>query len=155
MRRVHLIGVDHIIQHDGHMDDQKAAAIIEFQEYLRQQVGVICATVLAEEFSDDAIAKSRATISTAAQVAKELGIKHLFCDPGTAERTRLAIDSSSQRENYWASKLAQQDGEQVLFLCGDDHVASFSTVLRQQGMHACVLSKGWGKHLNPTRNAQD
>lgn len=132
------------------MDEQKAAAIREFQEYLQRQVQLTGATVLAEEFSTDAMMISQATTSTAAQVAKRLGIKHLFCDPGQAERERLGI-RTDQREGYWANQIERLNARRILFLCGDDHVVTFPAVLQQRGLQSSVLSEGWGMHLNPTR----
>ena len=159
MGRVYLIGVDHAIQHNGFVvgqgdevvvDPQKvAAAIRDLQEYLRQQVEVTRATVLAEEFSKDALAKNRATMSSVAQVAQDLGIKHLFCDPGEAERERLGIDTCDKRENHWAARLAPFMGEDILFVCGDKHVATFPEVLKRHGMNSCVLSQGRGRDLIP------
>ena len=156
-RQVHVIGVDHMIQHNGFVVapsedvDPKlmATAIREFQGYLRQQIKLMGATVLAEEFSNDAMTKSGATILTAAQVALELRIRHLSCDPGKVHRRRLGIRNNDPhgnrlREHVWATRLARLRARAVLFLCGDEHVDTFPTVLMHYGFKSRVLSQGWG-----------
>jgi len=164
-QQVYLIGVDHMIQHNGFVvgqhddfvvDPQKVAdAIREFQEYLRQQVKITGATVLAEEFSKDAMSKSRATNSTAKQVARELRIEHLFCDPTKAERERFGICSDDQREDYWARRLVPLKADRILFVCGDKHVVTFPAVLERHGLKSRVLSRGWGCNLYTITNLSD
>jgi len=156
-RRVHLIGVDHIVQHDGfalggHDDPvvsshKIADAIHKFKEYLRVLIRETGAAVLAEEFSKQAIIKSQATGSSAEQVAQELGIGHLFCDPGTSEREELSIGTDAQREDYWAARLVPLAAEEIIFVCGDAHVATFPEVLERHGFQCCVASRGWGCNL--------
>ena len=112
--------------------------------------------MLAEEFSADAMAISRATTSTAAQVARELGICHLFCDPGETQRDRLGIRKNDphgnrMRERIWCNGIARWRVRTVLFLCGDEHLVTFPALLRRRGFAARVLSEGWGAHLNGSR----
>ena len=148
---VHIIGVDHIVQHNGWIEAEKERAIREFQAYLHDQVQLTSATVLAEEFSEDAMSLSRASISTVEQTARGLGLRHLFCDPGKTERLQLGISTDLQRESYWLERLRPFETEEIIFVCGDDHVSTFSSILAHKGWKHEVLSKGWGKALNPTR----
>ena len=141
MRRVHLIGVNHCIQHDRFIDDPAiAGAIGEFQEYLRLQVETTGATVLAEEFPPR-------NNSTVAHVARKLGIRHLPCDLEQIERDRLGICTNDQRENHWASLLAPLTAEEIIFVCGDTHIETFPAALERHGLKSCVLSKGRGRDL--------
>jgi hypothetical protein len=148
---VHLVGVDHIIQHNGYVDAEEKKAIRDFQKYLGERTTALGASTLAEEFSEDAMRLGCASVATVQEVARKLGIRHLFCDPGKDERSRLGISSNAQREAYWEEKILPFRKEEIIFVCGDDHVAPFSAVLRQHGWKCDVLSEGWGKPLNPTR----
>ncbi len=139
------------IQHNGWIEPEKEHAIREFQAYLRTQVRLTSATVLAEEFSEDAMALSSASISTVEEIARGLKLRHLFCDPGKAERLRLGISTDVQRESYWLERLRRFETEKIIFVCGDRHVATFSSILVHKGWKHEVLSKGWGRALNPNR----
>ena len=148
---VHIIGVDHIIQHDGWIEPKKETAIREFQRYLHNQVRLTGATMIAEEFSEDAITLSHASMSTVAEVAAELGLRHLFFDPGRAERLRRGISTAIQRECYWLEQLSPFRAEEIIFVCGDSHVTSFSSILAQNEWEHEILSEGWGRNLDLSR----
>jgi hypothetical protein len=154
MGRVHLIGVDHIIQHDGAIEIPTVADTIHrFQAYLRQQVENTGATVLAEEFSIEANKGDKAT--TVGQVARNLEIEHLLCDPTEAERVQQCICNVDQRETYWATQLAPWAAEEIIFVCGDTHIATFPTVLERQGFKSRVLSEGQWPNPVPVLKLSD
>ncbi|MDH4250670.1 MAG: hypothetical protein OEV27_05710, partial [Nitrospira sp.] len=146
-----LVGVDHMIQHNGYMNNKKRVAIRAFQDYLREQIQATGAMLLAEEFSDDALRMNNASTATVKQVADEVCLPHLFCDPGRQERAQLQSSSSVRREGYWLEQLAPFQDCAVLFVCGEDHVSTFQQTLAAAGLAFCILSTGWGKCLNPTR----
>jgi hypothetical protein len=148
---IYLIGVDHIIQYNGHVNNYKEVAIREFQNYLREQIHTTGAMVLAEEFSDEALRINNVSTTTVKQVADEVCVQHLFCDLGRQERTQLQIVSLEEREDYWLKQLAPFRACEMLFVCGDDHVSTFQKKLTAEGLASCILSTGWGKYLNPTR----
>jgi hypothetical protein len=105
------------------------------------------ARLLAEEFSDEAAARNKVAISTVGQLAQEMAIDHLYCDPGTAEREQLGTCDVDARENYWARKLLLANADRILFICGDKHIATIPAVLKRHGFQTAVLSKGWGCNL--------
>ena len=152
---VYLIGADHIIQHKGCLTPAKDIAIAQFQQHVREQVDWLGIGTLAEEFSSDAVRLNGVSASTVEEVAVEQGLQHLFCDPGIAERQRLGIglgtNSSIEREAYWLEQLEPFRTVAVLFVCGDNHVYSFSQKLSSAGFTVQVLSTGWGRELNPIR----
>lgn len=148
---IHLIGVDHVIQHSGYMNPEKNHAITDFQSYLCEQARSLGATLLAEEFSADALQLNSVSISTVGQVAQELGVRHLFCDPGRAERNRLGISTHDEREAYWLEQLRPFEEDEIIFVCGDDHISSFPNVLHLANWTCRVLTTGWGRALNPMR----
>jgi len=43
---IHLVGVDHMIQHNGYMNNKKRVAIRAFQDYLREQIQATGAMLL-------------------------------------------------------------------------------------------------------------
>ena len=148
---VYLIGVDHIIQHGGYMSPEKECAITDFQHYLREQVQFLGATLLAEEFSAGALELNGVSVSTVGQVAQKIGLRHLLCDPGRAERKSFGISTNAEREAYWLQQLRPFKEDEIIFVCGDDHISTFSKVLNSANWSCRVLSTGWGKTLNPMR----
>jgi len=143
---IYIIGVDHIIQHKGYITNAKEKAIAKFQRYVCEKVENLQITLLAEEFSVDAVKGNDVSISTLGEVAEQEGIQHLFCDPGMAERKRLGIshgiESSAEREAYWLEQLDRFRTESVIFVCGDSHVDSFLERLRSSGISSQILSAG-------------
>jgi hypothetical protein len=148
---IYLVGVDHIIQHDGFLWPAKLAAIEEFSRYLEKEVATREVSLIAEEFSLDALAKSCATTSTATAVADRHGAKHLFCDPGRNERKEHQITNGDQREEFWLQRLSGYLGENILLLCGESHLETLKERIHGKGTPAEILSRGWGAGLNPEK----
>ena len=148
---VFIVGVDHIVQHNGHMNPEKSRAIEEFELHLRDQVGSRAARLLAEEFSEEALHRSNATTSTVGDVSRRMGVDHLYCDPGSDQRIELGIETPHQRELYWLQLLRPYLDLPIIFVCGDDHVPTFSRLLSIEGVGVQTVSTGWGRSLNPDR----
>jgi len=47
------------------------------------------------------------------------------------------------RERFWLHKLKERLNENILFLCGHEHVSGFSTLLREEGVSASVIEEFW------------
>lgn len=144
---IYLIGVDHIVQHiNKEASAEKARLVDEFTHHLKESAKSLRVVLLAEEFSTEALAKSSATSSTAQKVSRELKIQHRFCDPNLQERHRLCIgkDNFHQRELYWLDCIRDKRNEDIIFICGNDHLESFTSILRQEGFQSKVHSKEWG-----------
>jgi type I restriction enzyme R subunit len=45
------------------------------------------------------------------------------------------------RENFWLKKIKDKTGENIIFVCGADHLNSFSTLLKNSGFNCEVLPK--------------
>jgi len=146
---IYLVGVDHVIQHGGFLWPAKVAAIKEFSQYLETMVAEKRISVIAEEFSHDALSMSCATISTAQTLADRVGAAHLFCDPGKSEREEHKITTKDQREEFWLQRLTGLLNENILFLCGECHLETFQEKLHGHGVPAEILSRGWGANLIP------
>lgn len=88
---VYLIGVDHKVQYTNDYTD--VLLVESFAQYLKGQAKRLKVTLIAEEFNQEAISKSKAKACTARDVAKKLGIEHRFCDPDCSEREAVGIPS--------------------------------------------------------------
>ena len=79
---LYLVGVDHQVQHDGPtMIPEREQAISSFCQFLETKAKELRISMLAEELNEDALEMSRASRSTVQEVAKRIGLRHLFCDP--------------------------------------------------------------------------
>jgi len=47
------------------------------------------------------------------------------------------------RERFWLDKLRGRLSENILFLCGHEHVMGFSALLREEGVAASVIEEFW------------
>ena len=90
--------------------------------------------------------------STPRRVAVHLSLRHRYCDPNSNERNEHKIDCEDhqKRERYWLKQLlrAPKPGEReiewpVLFICGADHVESFSTLLKEGGYRIERINDDW------------
>ena len=82
-------------------------------------------------------------------------IEHYFCDPDGKQCTDLRIerDNWTKREHYWLDRLQQKvpDSEYpVLFICGADHVDTFSKLLEENDFNVICICKDW--NLNTTES---
>jgi len=139
-----VIGVDHVIQHGGYLDTRKEVALREFQFYLAQVVQEKKIDIIAEEFSEVALAQSNTDFSTCRELARSLKIEHLFCDPTPEEREALKIETGEQREQEWLNRIRESLHMNVVFICGSEHLQSFKRLLAANGFEVAILSDGWG-----------
>src|SRR5262249_36324172 len=100
-RTIAIVGTNHAIQHGGHMTDLKRDRVAQFQKYLAQLAHDEHATLLAEEFSEYALALSSTQVSTVRDVATRVGCDHLFVDPEPTVRQELGISTDAEREIFW------------------------------------------------------
>lgn len=86
---VYLIGVDHLVQYSGPVPEPLR---LEFQRFLVESARCFGASLIAEEFSCEALDEVyHAAIGTAREAARALGISHRFCDPEEPDMRRLGI----------------------------------------------------------------
>ncbi len=144
---IYLIGVDHVVQHlNEEASPRKAELVSGFAHHVEEAVKTFGATMIAEEFSTEALRNSNARISTAQTVADALGIRHRFCDPTSDERVRLGIAKSDHRrkEQCWLDCIKDNQDENIIFICGCSHLESFASLLVKEGFRAHIHSQGWG-----------
>jgi hypothetical protein len=139
-----LIGTSHTLQM-GLLDAPKDC-YGEFKGMVRQVAQNNAVKTIGEEMGEELLVN---TISLCKEVAKELGITHIFCDPSKAEREALNIPEIddcpitwSPRENEWLNRL---NGARfpILFVCGANHVDSFSKKCDDKGFAVTVIERDW------------
>lgn len=151
---IYLFGLTHDCQcYNGKNDEQAESLKIEVNRLLKDNK----ITILAEEYNQDALKETNGK-QTVLQTIKDDNpiLKHIFCEMSASMRcdnqipTRNFIiqkrwlndqDISDDavreemrkyypiREKYWLSKILKHKDEQILFLCGADHIESFSKLL--------------------------
>lgn len=142
---IFLIGVDHRFQYAN--DDSDMSAIELFRRYLKEQAAKLQVVLIAEEFSREALINSRASSSTAKNIAESICIEHRFCDPDSSERKALGIprkrengqNNFQMREKFWFDKIADKIDEPIIFICGNDHLESFKEKVINEGCEVEVL----------------
>lgn len=120
---------------------------------------------------EDALKWHKKGMSIPQRVAKELSLKHLFCDPNMKERTergifqenylrvksfpnppmpedeikRQLLEGDRRREQYWLERLLTEPEVEwpVLFICGACHVESFSRILENKGFIVEHIEDDW------------
>src|SRR6266850_5284786 len=86
---VALIGLNHGYQFRGCQEARWDA----FEAYLLSYARTEGVDLIAEELSEEALRKWKATGSVARHVAGCLGIRHQFCDPDSSQREAIGIQS--------------------------------------------------------------
>jgi hypothetical protein len=108
---IYIIGTAHSLQYwsdaikSGIDCDSDPATVERFERYLHDAALSLRATAIAEEMSKRSVEERQGGASVAKQVADRLGLRHLFCDPDRNEREALAVSTSRDREDLWASRL--------------------------------------------------
>lgn len=160
---IQLIGLNHGYQLRG-FDSADWSA---FEQYLLAYTASEDIDLIAEELSNEAIRKWKATDSVARHVAQRLGVRHLFCDPESGQRRALGIRSLDEiaaeleplgqvglaeakkreawlmRERFWLERLREVPFRACVFILGSQHVESFALLLRSEGWEAAVVEKKW------------
>lgn len=150
---IFLVGIDHTLQHDNaeFSFPKKEAALPDFLAYLESTALKLKVTTIAEEFSEEALQINKVKYSTIQSVANKLELKHIFCDPTTEERQKNKITKkdTDKREEYWFECLRNVVNENILFICGEKHLESFSLKLQQKGILVEIVSREWGIIFDP------
>lgn len=143
---VFLVGVNHAIQWSRSDDSLRTKEEVgRFEQYLAEQSRSHQIELLAEEWSEEANRINKVTESTVQSVAARLSIRHLFCDP--EERAALDVPRAT-REKIWRDRIFAAQKERILFVCGDDHLDSFRSLLQESGCQASILCREcWGRNM--------
>jgi hypothetical protein len=166
--RVYFIGLNHRHQLCGY----KQGAAEKFDSYLHKFCHDANIDLISEELSEAAISLWGATGSVARNVALQLSIQHLFCDPSPDERECLGILTSKEiavslgfeevwsktqeaeitaeernywpiRERFWLERLRTVAFHNCAFILGSEHVDSFGSLLGTEGYQVQVICRDW------------
>jgi hypothetical protein len=139
-----------------------------FVRMLRETTARLSIRVMAEELNPQAFTEVGKSASVLQIVAAQLALPHLFCEPDSSERDALGIweenairvsafpkeldkgvvqaliaQSWSRREQEWLRRLEETKAENVLFLCGSDHIPTFVALARDHGFESIVVDPDW------------
>ncbi len=146
MMDVYLVGVDHRVQWiPASSSSEWEVVILGFIKFVYEKSELLGIDLIAEEFSEYLIEHNHAEDSTARRAAREIGIPHLFCDPDPHERKDLGIQNDDDREKEWLRRIINSGSSRILFICGDNHIASFQALLTDTGHKAEIVGGNWGK----------
>jgi hypothetical protein len=149
---LHLVGVDHAVQYTNEYSDREAVS--DFARFLKSEAEEHSIGLIAEEFSQEALDRSKGIACTCRDVAHKLGIEHRFCDPDYSERAKFRIDTMGKREDFWQARLSDRLDKEVLFVCGGDHVERFAALLIRRGLEVAILAyvaRARGRRVNKGR----
>ena len=145
MRQVFLVGVDHRIQYiNASCGPDWRARIRAFEDYLVSQASELSADCLAEEFSEELVAINSATACTVRDAAARAKCAHCFCEAPSSERAQTGAALVEARENYWLERIRGTGANRIIFVCGNDHLSSFTNRLQTAGYSTTELSRNWG-----------
>ncbi len=182
---VYLIGIDHLMQYNNYIVPENL--FIQFREYLSSKALELNISLMAEEFSEEALYQVYcAAEATVKSVADRLGIAHRFCDPEESDRKQLGIphfaDIKEQvecknaipgndildyklrkkinnetieisktywekREKFWYNNISGSISDNILFVCGHEHIPGFMSLLESEGCDCKILNDFWMRDI--------
>jgi len=172
-KRLFLIGTTHTYQYGARNTWRKDAPCTQeaeaaFRVLLKESVTRVEAQGIAEEMNVQFLSEAGKFASVPQLIATELQLPHVFCEPDRCERKALGIAPEDhirllaqvngaseenveralakqfqQRESVWVERVNGLGAWPVLFVCGADHVCSFSESLAQAGVECEILHADW------------
>jgi len=136
---IYLLGIDHQVQHQ-----KQTQVSMVFAFYLSKKIKELNIKFLGEEWFKDLLKENGVATTITQGVATKHKIDHRFCDPNRDERRDIGWFSKKdddKREKFWLEKMKDKTEENIIFVCGADHLGSFSTLLSDSGLHCEVFSK--------------
>jgi hypothetical protein len=165
MTQIYLVGTDHNFQ-KGHGCYREGA--MELKQYINDLCGLTHVEAIGEEMNRDALVEAGVEKSICEMVADELGLKYCMCDPDRTVRQTLGIRQENdirlegfhrnwkpktiqkkiseeyrKREEIWLIHVQSFCSYPVLFVCGANHVRSFSSLLESKSLRSEVLAVDW------------
>ena len=166
---IFLVGISHRYQVEGHGADAEWRT---FSSFLESLVRARPVDLIAEELTEEVIFLCHAADSVARAVAGRFGMRHLFCDPDSAERNRLGIKGRREiilelgysgllspeqsekvdaveeghwdkREHYWLERIRELKHDSCIFILGANHVERFCRLLESVSISWEVIEKDW------------
>ena len=172
-KRLVLIGTRHTYQYGaGNAWNSEAPCSPEDEQAFRQMLIDVAAKqhvlCIAEEMNEDGLAEANKIESVPQIIAGILGLPHVFCELNRKERVALGIkqeneirisaffneksegyveaalkDQFHRRESVWLDRIEAVGTWPVLFICGANHVLSFTALLQEAGVECEVPYPNW------------
>jgi len=157
--KIYLVGVYHNFQTERHPD---------FLDFLRELCSVHKIKSVGEEMNVDALRLAKVEKSTVLEIAEELCLPHAYCDPDENERKSndilgqqelewhqwfndlsdeemkiLKSEHDHKREKICLKKIKKIFVDPMFFICGIQHLESFSSLLRENGFNFDLIERQW------------
>lgn len=148
---IYIVGCNHLIQHNAELftekyTQKKKKEIDDFKQYICKNIHQYNISVLAEELNETCLLDG--TESNLKSVADEVGKKHLFCEPTLEIKNELGIDNKKKREKYWLKMISPYSCQNIIFVCGMEHLVTFPNLLKKNNLNVKILKSGWGVKLH-------
>ena len=165
-KAVVLVGTSHAYQRGG--ESCSPSELIAFQDFIYSLCQKWQIELVTEEMSQGALEERGLTDSTVKQVVSSNSIRHKYIDPDREQRKGLGITENSdikvqgvfqewsdaeierrigveykKRESLWLWSLLLIDQWPSLFVCGSEHVDSFSKLLQNSQIVVHIGASDW------------
>lgn len=136
---IYLLGIDHQVQHQ-----KQTQVSMVFAFYLSKKVNELNIKFIGEEWFEDLLKENGVATTVTQDVAQKHKVGHMFCDPNRKERSEIGWTSKNDdnlREKFWLEKIKDKLNVNIIFVCGSDHLESFSELLKNFGHDNIILPK--------------
>jgi hypothetical protein len=166
----YILGTSHIYQRED--DSCEIGSIEAFIKYLNKICHSYGINAIGEEMSVSALEDYNRIESIPAKFATAHGKFHKYCDPTRDEKIKLGIkephdvrldaklkgfseeeakrldwEEALKREPYWLYKIQELNKWPLLFICGANHVESFTSLLATNTVVAHVVNQDWSPNI--------
>jgi len=163
---IFLVGTSHTLQLNDNQNFSEDR--LTFHQFLRNLCRDYFIQAIAEEMNTDALLEKGCDESIPKMIADELTLSHCYADPNISVRNRLMILQENdvnakgwleawtkqkireqiqieyvKRERYWIEQIIKHNVWPLLFVCGANHIESFSLLVQSAGLDMKIISKDW------------
>ena len=169
MIQIYIVGTNHEYQNGENITKEEKLSFKAYLRYICQQYSI---KAIAEEMNKEALSEANQISSTCESLGEELIIVHRYCDPDRTERKQLGIRQENEvrlngfssrmtdeeirdsirienvkRENIWLEHIQKLNIFPLLFVCGANHVNSFSKITSNSGFLCNILCDDWTPNM--------
>ena len=169
--RLYLVGTSHCYQYGAGAKRKVVCTVAQeraFRDFIRSLALQLKAVGLAEELNEEGLLAAEKSASVLQALAQELAVPHLLCEPSRSERAALGAHEETwirsiafmdekteaevqlelgeqfrKRETVWLDRLESFALWPILFVCGADHVTSFSSRAAGRDVVVVLVHADW------------
>ncbi len=81
-------------------------------------------------------------------IASRLGIRRDVAEWTPEDVARVGEEKKKSfhiREKFWLERIIEKIDQSIIFICGEEHTSSFTTILGGNNISSSIISTGWGK----------